>query len=128
MSPKDDRLYLIHIGECLHWIEEFTKEGRKAFLSDRKTQDAVLRNLHTLTESTQHLSETLKSRHPEVDWHGIAGFRNVVVHDYLGIDLERTWTIIEKDLPLLIKVVQVMLQEAGVSVPTPDLKNRTDAG
>ena len=48
---KDDRLYLIHISEAIERIEEYTKEGAEAFLEDHKTQDAVLRNLHTLAES-----------------------------------------------------------------------------
>lgn len=50
---KDDRLYLIHIKEAIERIEEYTQEGKEVFLDDRKTQDAVLRNLHTLAESTQ---------------------------------------------------------------------------
>lgn len=57
-------------------------------------QDAVLRHLQTMTESTQRLSEALEDRHPEVEWRRIIAFRNVLVHDYLGIDLERIWEII----------------------------------
>lgn len=58
---KDDRLYLLHISESLERIEEYVVEGREAFFADRKTQDAVLRNLQTLAESTQRLSESLKA-------------------------------------------------------------------
>jgi uncharacterized protein with HEPN domain len=58
---KDDRLYLLHIKEAIEWIEEFTIAGENEFFGDRKTQDAVLRNLHTLSESTQHLSNELKN-------------------------------------------------------------------
>jgi uncharacterized protein with HEPN domain len=73
-------------------------------------QDAVLRNLHTLSESTQRLSDALKDQHPEVDWTSIAAFRNVVVHDYLGIDLPRTWDIVERDLPDLKCTIGTMLE------------------
>ncbi|MDD2709063.1 MAG: DUF86 domain-containing protein [Verrucomicrobiae bacterium] len=114
MSVKDNRLYLIHIHECLEWIERFAQEGRENFMSDRKTQDAILRNLHTLTESTQHLAESMKNNHPEVNWREISGFRNVVVHDYLGIDLERTWNIIEKDIPQLKITILKMKKEMGI--------------
>jgi uncharacterized protein with HEPN domain len=73
-------------------------------------QDAVLRNLHTLTESRQRLSDMLKDMHPEVDWYGIGRFRNVIVHDYLGIDLGATWDIVERDLPDLERNVTAILE------------------
>jgi uncharacterized protein with HEPN domain len=95
---KDDRLYLVHVLECIDRIERYTTEGKEAFLADERTQDAVLRNLQVLSESTQRLSEDLKAAHPEVDWRGISGLRNVLVHDYLGINLIRVWEIVEGDL------------------------------
>lgn len=102
---KDDRLYLLHISESLERIEEYVADGREAFLADRKTQDAVLRNLQTLAESSQRLSEPLKASRPEIDWRGIAGLRNILVHDYLGISLSRIWEIVEVFLPQLKSVV-----------------------
>jgi len=106
---KDDKLYLLHIKEAIEWIEEFTKAGETEFFEDRKTQDAVLRNLHTLSESTQRLSDELKESYPEVDWRTIAAFRNVVVHDYLGVDLDRIWDILEDDLPnLKLKIGNIL--------------------
>jgi uncharacterized protein with HEPN domain len=107
---RDDRLYLIHITECIERIERYTAGGQYAFVSDTMIQDAVLRNLHTLSESTQRLSDALKDQHPEVDWTSIAAFRNVVVHDYLGIDLPRTWDIVERDLPDLKHTIGTMLE------------------
>jgi uncharacterized protein with HEPN domain len=107
---KDDRLYLVHIGECVERIERYTAEGQEAFFADPKTQDAVLRNLHTLSESAQRLSDALKFEHIEVDWRGIVRFRNVVVHDYLGIDLDQVWDIVERDLPVLKRAVEFMLR------------------
>lgn len=113
---KDDRVYLDHIVECLDWIDRYTEGGREAFFSDRKTQSAVLRELQTMAESTQRLSDGLKSAHPETPWKEIAGFRSVLVHDYLGIKLERVWQIIERDLPGLRVTVERMrrdLEQAG---------------
>jgi uncharacterized protein with HEPN domain len=69
--------------------------------NDTKTQDAVLRNLQVLAESTQRLSNGLKARHSEVPWRTIAAFRNVLVHGYLGVNLERVWQILHEDLPPL---------------------------
>ena len=110
---KDDRVYLEHILECIRHVTEFTRQGREAFLSDRKTQDAVLRNLQTLGESTRRLSDTIKNRHPEVDWRAVAAFRNVLVHDYLGLDLYEVWEIVEHDLPDLKPKVEAILRELG---------------
>ncbi|MFQ5828019.1 MAG: DUF86 domain-containing protein [Candidatus Methylomirabilia bacterium] len=106
---RDQRLYLIHIIECITRIERYTAEGKAAFFADPKTQDAVLRNLQTLAESTQRLSPDLRAARPEVDWRGIAGFRNVLVHDYLGINMVRVWEIVERDLRGLKGRMEVIL-------------------
>jgi len=71
-------------------------------------QDAVLRNLQTLAESTQRISDELKALHPEVDWRAIAGFRNVLVHDYLGINLDRVWEIVSVHLPVLASQMEAI--------------------
>jgi uncharacterized protein with HEPN domain len=97
---KEDRIYIDHILECIEWITRYAAEGKDAFFFDRKTQSATLREIQTLAESTQRLSDELKEAHPEVPWESISGFRNVLVHDYLGIKLERIWEIIERDLPI----------------------------
>ena len=101
-----DRVYLLHIKEAITKVERFTAAGRAEFLASELVQDAVLRNLHTMSESTQRLSQELRDAHPEVDWTGISRFRNVVVHDYLGLDIEEVWSIIEKDLPELGRQIQ----------------------
>jgi uncharacterized protein with HEPN domain len=108
---KDDRLYLVFIMECIERIEQYTHEGRDAFLANEMVQDAVLRKLHVLSESTQRLSETLRNQHPEVDWRVISAFRNVVVHDYLGIDLQPIWDIVHDDLPDLKQKIAAIQAE-----------------
>lgn len=107
---KDDRLYLINIQESIERIEEYTQDGKDAFLDDKKTQDAVLRNLHTLAESSQRISNKLKEQSAQVDWRTLSAFRNVVVHDYLGISLEQIWDIVENDLPNLKKNISTILK------------------
>jgi uncharacterized protein with HEPN domain len=110
---RDDAVYLRHILECVRRIEEDTAGGRQEFLGSRVLQDAALRNLHTLCESTQRLSEELKAKHPEVEWRKIAAFRNVLVHDYLGIDLERVWEIVQRDVPVLAQAAKQILEESS---------------
>jgi uncharacterized protein with HEPN domain len=108
---RDDSIYLRHILECLNAIQEYTVGGRETFFADRKTQKATLRELQELAESTQNLSADLKNHHPEIPWRDIAGFRNVLVHDYLGLNLSRIWQIIERDLTGLKKEVEKTLRE-----------------
>ena len=108
---RDDSVYLRHIVECLDAIRSYNARGRDAFFRDRKTLKATLRELQELAESTQHLSASLKDRHPQVPWSAIAGFRNVLVHNYLGLKPSRVWEVIERDLPTLRASAEAMLHE-----------------
>ena len=106
---KDDRVYLEHILESIRRLEENTKDGRNAFLASHTIQDAALRNLQTMTEATQRLSEALRSTHPEIEWRRLGAFRNILVHNYLGIDVELVWLVIERDVPVLKTAVRAMI-------------------
>lgn len=108
---KDTRLYILHIQECIQRVEAYTAQGQEFFLSDTKTQDAVLRNLQTLAESTQRLPEEFKAEYPDVPWRAISGFRNLLVHDYLGVNLLTVWDICQQDLPGLKSAVESMLAQ-----------------
>lgn len=110
---KDDKLYLIHMSECIQRLEKYTVDGCDVFMNSDLIQDAVIRNLQTMAESSQRISEERKGYHPEIEWLVISGFRNVLVHDYLGVDLERVWNIIVTDLPGLKHGVRLMLEEMG---------------
>lgn len=108
---KDDRLYLIHISECIGRIESYVCGMKKdEFMESSLVQDAVVRNLQVMAESTQRLSDTAKEKKPQVDWYKIAGFRNILVHDYLGVDIERIWNILQNDIPVLKKVIGEMMK------------------
>ena len=110
---KDDRLYVHHVLECVQRIDRYCESGEKAFRQSEMVQDAVLRNLQTLAESTQRIGDRLRSLHPEVDWRAIAGFRNVLVHDYLGINLERVWEIVSVHLPALRSQMEAIRHQSG---------------
>lgn len=108
---KDDRVYLQYILECIRRIEEDKAVGYDSFIVSHLHQDAVLRNLHTLSETTQRISEPLKTRYPDVEWQKISAFRNVLVHDYLGVDVDRIWIIVNDNIPELKMAVEKMLVE-----------------
>jgi uncharacterized protein with HEPN domain len=110
---KDDAVYLRHICECIRRVEEDTSGGRDAFMASHTLQDAVLRNLQTMAEATQRLSETTKAECPDIEWRSIVAFRNVLVHDYLGIDLAEVWEVVRRDVPVLKNATLSMLSRTA---------------
>lgn len=106
---KDPRVYLAHIMECIQKIERFTERGRGHFLEDELTQDAVLRNFEVIGEAAKRLDDSYRASHPEIPWRAIAGLRDVLIHQYEGVDLEKVWAIVEKDLPGLKQSIAGLL-------------------
>lgn len=109
---KDDRIYMEHVRECIQRIEEYTGMDKTRFMNSLLIQDAVIRNLQVLSESTQRISKKVQSDYPGVEWRGIAGFRNILVHDYLGLDLIKIWEIIERRLPALKMQITEILENS----------------
>jgi len=98
---KGDRLYLQHILEAIEKIEGYIAVGRDVFLSSSHWQDAVVRQLEIIGEATKRLSKDLCSQHRDVPWRRIAGLRDVLIHDYMGVDVNAVWEITQKNLPFL---------------------------
>ncbi|NLK00701.1 MAG: DUF86 domain-containing protein [Clostridia bacterium] len=98
---KDDKIYLIHIIECIEWIESYTKLGKGEFINTKLIQDGVIRNLEVMGEATKRASNETRKKHKEVPWRRIAGLRDVLIHDYFGVDLEIVWNVVEDELPKL---------------------------
>lgn len=107
---KDDATYLQHIREGILAVRAYTRSGRAAFAADRMIQKAVLRELQEIAESTQRLSKEACAAEPDVPWRDISAFRNVLVHGYLGLNLERVWSVVEHDLAPLHEAVERMLR------------------
>lgn len=110
---KDDRIYFDHILLCIEKIEDYTKMDKSLYMESTIIQDAVVRNLQVLAESTQRISDSVKTKYPDTEWQAISGFRNIIVHDYLGLDLKLIWSVVERRLPLLRLQVEKMLEDAG---------------
>jgi len=86
-------------------------EARGDLMQDEVLYDAALRNLQTLSEATQHLPEELKQRHPEIPWKQISGFRNILVHQYLGeIDPQTVRQVVDQHLTPLVQAIESMLR------------------
>ena len=106
-------MLLAHMRDCLDRILEYTNAERVRFDASRLVQDAVVRNLQTLAESSQRLSSEIKGTEPQIPWRELSGFRNVIVHGYLGVDLGAVWLVVEQDLPALAEAVNRMAARLG---------------
>lgn len=90
---KDPAVYLRHIRDAIARIGKYTAQGRNAFFDDSMVQDAVIRNLEVIGEAVRSLPPELKRRHPEIPWRSITALRNVLIHEYFGVDLEIVWRV-----------------------------------
>lgn len=106
---RDDLVYLEHISECITRIQSYTSTGQEAFASSKLIQDAVLRNLEIIGEATKRVPEYLKQRRPDIPWRRIAGMRDVIIHDYIGVNLELVWRVVEEEMPKLRDAVSSIL-------------------
>ena len=106
---KDPRVYLAHILECAQKIERYTKGGEKKFQNDTMHQDAVIRNFEIIGEAAKRVPEAYRKTHSQVPWRLMAGFRDVLIHAYEGIDLKRVWQIVRDDLPAVKEAIAKLL-------------------
>ena len=109
---KDWRVYARHILDTWAKIQRIQTRGT---LDDELIYDAILRNLQTLAESTQHLPSDIKSQYPETPWRDISGFRNILVHNYLGdISSDTIAEVLHDELPKLVATVDNILKNSSV--------------
>ena len=111
MSKRTPKLLLEDIQDSAEKILEYTKEmSFEEFSTDNKTIDAVIRNFEIIGEASNLLPDEVKEKYPEIEWHRIRGFRNRVVHDYFGVDLQIVWKITFDQLSTLISEIARILR------------------
>jgi uncharacterized protein with HEPN domain len=110
MSKRDLRLYCVDILDSGSAILEFVNDlSFEGFCNDRKTYSAVIREFEIIGEAVGKLPDDLKLRRSDVEWQDIKDFRNLLIHEYFGVDLEIVWKIIEDDLPTLMDAIREIL-------------------
>ena len=106
---KNDRVYIRHILDAIDKVDQYVQVGYDDFMAHSHWQDAVIRQLEIVGEATKRLSEELRARYPDVPWPRIAGLRDVLIHDYMGVDLEAVWQVSQNNVPKLKEQLREIL-------------------
>jgi uncharacterized protein with HEPN domain len=107
---RNDRERLEDILDAIARIEKYAARGRPAFESDELIQTWVVQHLQIIGEAASRVSDEMQSTHPEIAWANIVAMRNIIVHEYFGVDRDEVWSTVEFDLPVLKRQVKEMLK------------------
>ncbi|HEY3323191.1 MAG TPA: DUF86 domain-containing protein [Planctomycetota bacterium] len=113
---RSDRAFLEDIIEAIARIEKYASKGRAAFDTDELIQNWMVHHIQIIGEATGKISDALKAQHPEVPWAVIKAMRNVLVHFYFGINLEKVWKTVVEDLPVL----KAQINAVVLTMPAPE--------
>lgn len=101
--PRSTEIYIADILEAANKIIDYTKKLTKDdFLEDGKTCDAVVRNLEIIGEAAKKIPIKARTSYPKVEWQKVAGLRDILIHEYFGVDTEIVWDIVKNKVPKLI--------------------------
>lgn len=106
-----DNTYLQHILEAIEKIEAYAAVGYDEFMAKSHWHDAAIRQLEIIGEAVKRLSPEATQRRPDIPWRRIAGMRDVLIHNYMGVDLEAVWEVTQHDLPQLRQAVEELLDK-----------------
>ena len=109
-QDKDQQVYFEHILKEINYIYSFTKGlTKEEFLSLPEKQHAVIRALEVIGEAANKIQKSLQEKHPQIPWKEIIGTRNKLIHDYIDVDLGRTWNTIANNIPTLeIQIIKIL--------------------
>ncbi len=111
---RKPQLFVDHILESIKLIEEYTAGVTKdEFIRSVRIQDMVMRRLEIIGEAVKRLPDEIKQLSPGTPWKRIGGMRDVLIHEYFGVDLKLTWEVVQKELPLLKKSVEAIKPQLG---------------
>jgi len=106
MMVKDDLAYIEHILDCIRKINEFSNGlSLNEFKTNEMVQDAIIRNIEIIGEASKKISKDTKQTYYKIPWKEIAGMRDKLIHDYLGVDVTVVWKTIHQDIPTLEKLI-----------------------
>lgn len=103
---KNVTIFLTHILDSIHLIEEYIKgKSKPDFLKSKQLQDSVIRRIEIIGEAIKNIPDDIKRNYSKIPWKEITGMRDILIHQYFGVDLDLTWQVIDMDLPRLKKQI-----------------------
>jgi len=109
---RDNLVYVRHILDAIYRVEEYTKGVKyKDFMKNNLVQAGVMREIEIVGEASKRLAREFKEKYSDIPWKKMAGMRDKLIHDYLGVDLDAVWDTVKKDIPELKKKIEKMLEE-----------------
>ena len=120
---RDNLERLRDIQEAIAQIMKYTNQGRDTFDQNELVQAWAVRHLEIIGEAARAISQDFKNNHPEIQWGQINGMRNVLIHAYFQINLDRVWSAVEDDLPILKTSIDVILNTEGNTLAEGDHHN-----
>ena len=111
---RDQRERLRDILEAVERIQRHATKGRQAFEQDELLQVWVVHHLQIIGEGAARLGQEFHNAHPVLPWPQIVAMRNVLVHEYFGVDLNEVWNIVERELPDMKRQIEAILKELGL--------------
>lgn len=117
-GSRDLRLFVEDMLDSAEIVIEWTQGlAAEQFLADRKTYDAVLRNLTVMGEAAKQVPGEVRDAYPEVPWRAIAGFRDLAMHSYFGLSQHMVWSIVSETLPRLVTPLADVLRNLPEADP-----------
>jgi len=111
MTNRPARIRLEDLKQAMARVRQYTKGlTYEEFVEDEKTMDAVLRNLEVIGEAARNIPEELRGEYPDVEWHRMIGLRNIISHEYFGVDMQIIWEVATRNVPETEPLVADMLK------------------
>jgi len=109
---KNINIFLEHILESILLIEEYIKDKNESeFIKSKQLQDSVIKRIEIIGEAIKNIPNDFKENYNKIPWKQIIGMRDILIHQYFGVDLNLTWEVIEKDLPELKKQIKIIKKD-----------------
>lgn len=111
---KDSLVYAHHILDSILRMEDYLQGSEyEDFIENTLLQAGVIREIEVIGEATKRLSDDIRKKYPDIPWRRMAGMRDKLIHDYMGIDVDAVWETVEKDIPHLKIAIQKVIEQEG---------------